>query len=141
MEDLLEKIIAKRNSIHAYLVKHEPRNRILLNIAIIFGVVGTALAGIPAVGGSGAIESIKAATQPNLPVWQLLCIGASVSTMTATIATTLRTNHDISNRLAKAQACEAKLEMLELLITSKQIDARQAIEKYGEYAADVAFIR
>lgn len=141
MEDLLQKIVAKRNSVHSFIVKHEPRNRILINVAIICGVLGTALAGIPAIGGQGAIDSIKAATQPALPVWQLLCVGASLSTMAATIATTLRSNHDISNKLAKAQACEAKLEMLELLIANSQIETRQAIEKYGEYAADVAFIR
>jgi len=141
MEELLEKIIAKRNSIHSFIVKNEPRNKVLINVAIIFGVVGTGLAGIPAIGGQGAIDSIKAATQPALPVWQLICIGASLSTMVATIATTLRSNHDVSNRLAKAQACEAKLEMLELLVTSKQIETRQAIEKYGEYCADVGFVR
>jgi hypothetical protein len=141
MEDLLQKIISKRNSVHSYIVKHEPRNRILINVAIICGVIGTALAGIPAIGGAGAIESIKAATQPSLPVWQLLCIGASLSTMSATIATTLRSNHDISNRLAKAQACEARLEMLELLLTNNQIETKQAIEKYGEYSSDVGFIR
>jgi hypothetical protein len=141
MEELLQKIISKRNSVHSFIVKHEPRNRILINVAIICGVLGTALAGIPAIGGQGAIDSIKAATQPALPVWQLLCVGAALSTMSATIATTLRSNHDIANRLAKAQACEAKLEMLELLITNSQIETKQAIEKYGEYAADVAFIR
>ena len=141
MEELLEKIISKRNSVHAFIVKNEPRNKVLINVAIICGVVGTGLAGIPAIGGQGAIDSIKAATQPALPVWQLICIGASLSTMVATIATTLRSNHDVSNRLAKAQACEAKLEMLELLVTSKQIETKQAIEKYGEYCADVGFVR
>jgi len=141
MEELLEKIIAKRNSVHSFIVKHEPRNKVLINIAIICGVIGTALAGVPAIGGQGAIDSIKAAAQPPLPVWQLICIGASLSTMVATIATTLRSNHDVSNRLAKAQACEAKLEMLELLVTSKQIETKQAIEKYGEYCSDIGFIR
>ena len=141
MEELLEKIISKRNSVHAFIVKNEPRNKVLINVAIICGVVGTGLARIPAIGGQGAIDSIKAATQPVLPVWQLICIGASLSTMVATIATTLRSNHDVSNRLAKAQACESKLEMLELLVTSKQIETKQAIEKYGEYCADVGFVR
>ena len=141
MEDLLQKIITKRNKVHAFVVKHEPRNKILINTAIICGVLGTGLAGIPAIGGASAIDSIKAATQPNLPVWQLLCIGAALSTMVATIATTLRSNHDTSNRLAKAQACEAKLEMLELLLTSHQIETKQANEKYAEYSADVGFIR
>ena len=141
MEELLQKIISKRNVVHAFIVKHEPRNTLLINVAIIFGVIGTALAGVPALGGQGAIDSIKAATQPPLPVWQLICIGASLSTMAATIATTLRSNHDISNKLARAQACETKLEMLELLVTNNQIETKDAIEKYGEYCADIGFIR
>ena len=141
MEDLLQKIISKRDRIHAFVVKHEPRNKVLINVAIICGIAGTALAGIPAIGGNAAIEGIKSVTQPGLPIWQLLCIGASVSTLAATIATSLRSNHDISNRLAKAQACEAKLEMLELMVSNQQIELNKAIEKYGEYSADVAFIR
>jgi hypothetical protein len=106
-----------------FIVKHEPRNKVLINIAIICGVVGTALAGIPAIGGQGAIEVLKR---------RLTSIASLATNMhrslpvndDATIATTLRSNHDISNRLAKAQACEAKLEMLELLVTSKQIETK-----------------
>src|SRR5688500_11063884 len=141
MDELLEKIISKRNIVHAFIVKHERRNKVLINVAIICGVVGTALAGIPAIGGQGALDSIKAAAHPPLQFCQILRIGASVATMVATRATTLRSNHDVSSRLAKAQACEAKLEMLELLVTSKQIDTKQAMEKYGEYCADIGFIR
>ena len=60
--------------------------------------------------------------------------------MAATIATSLRSNHDTGNKLAKAQVCEAKLEMLELLLMNNQIDTKEGIEKYGEYATEVAFI-
>jgi hypothetical protein len=112
----------------------------MINIAIICGIAGTAFAGIPAVGGSAAIDSLKAATQPNLPIWQILCIGAALSTMVATIATSLRSNHDISGKLTKAQSCCVRLEMLELLMISEKIDLREAIEKYSEYAAEVSFI-
>jgi hypothetical protein len=141
MDELLQKIIAKRNLVHAFVSRHEPRNRLLINIAIICGIAGTALAGIPAIGGTAAIDGIKSVTQPQLPVWQILCIGAALATMAATVATSLRSNHDTSNKLAKAQACEAKLEMLELLLLNHQIDTKHAIEKYGEYSSDVAFIR
>jgi hypothetical protein len=141
MEELLQKIIAKRNLVRAFVEKHEPRNRLLINVAIICGIVGTALAGIPAIGGTAAIDGIKSVTQPQLPVWQILCIGAALATMAATVATSLRSNHDTGNKLAKAQACEAKLEMLELLLMNNQIDTKQAIEKYGEYSSEVAFIR
>lgn len=140
MDELMQKVISKRNRVHAYVVKHGPRNKILLNVAIICGIAGTAFAGIPAIGGTAAIDGIKAVTQPQLPVWQFLCIGAALSTMIATVATSLRSNHDTGNKLAKAQVCEAKLEMLELLLINNQIDIKQAIEKYGEYSSEVAFI-
>lgn len=140
MDELLQKIRTKRNRVHTFVSKQEPRNKWLLNIAIICGVAGTAFAGIPAIGGTAAIDGIKSVTQPQLPIWQFLCIGAALSTMAATVATSLRSNHDTGNKLAKAQACEAKLEMLELLLLNNQIDTKQAIEKYGEYSADVAFI-
>lgn len=140
MQDLLKKINSKRDKIRVFASKQGPKNKLLLNVSIICGVVGTALAGIPAVGGTDAIETIKEVTKPGLPVWQFLCIGAALMTMSATIATSMRSNHDTGNKLAKAQVCDAKLEMLELLLKSNQIDAKQAIEKYGEYSTEVAFI-
>jgi hypothetical protein len=140
MEEIIDKISAKRNQVLAFISKQGPKNKWLMNIAIIGGIVGTTLAGIPAIGGTAAIDGIKSVTQPQLPIWQLLCIGAAVSTMAATIATSLRNNFDTANKLSKAQICAAKLEMLDLLVQTKQIELKQAIEKYGEYAAEVAFL-
>lgn len=140
MDDLLHKIQSKQGKVRSFVLKYEPRNKLLINIAIICGIAGTALAGIPAVGGAAAIDGIKSVTQPQLPVWQILCIGAALATLAATVATSLRSNHDMGNKLAKAQACAAKLDMLELLLLNHQIDTKQAIEKYGEYSAEVAFI-
>ncbi len=141
MDELLHKINSKRTLLQEFINKQGPKNRILINVAIICGITGTALAGIPAVGGSAAIDGIKAVTQPQLPIWQILCIGAAICTLAATMATSIRSNHDTSNKLSKAQVCEAKLEMLELLLLSNQIEMKQAIEKYGEYSAEVAFIK
>ena len=140
MDELLKKVSARRAQVEAYIRKIEPRNRRLINLAIICGIAGTAFAGVPAVGGSSAIESLKAATQPNLPIWQILCIGAALCTMIATIATSLRSNHETGGKLARAQACCARLEMLELLMISEKIELKEAIEKYGDFSADVSFL-
>ena len=140
MQELLQKITEKRERVRAFALKHGPKNKLLLNVSIFCGVIGTALAGIPAVGGTDAIDTIKEITQPGLPIWQFLCIGAALMTMAATIATSVRNNHDIANKLAKAQVCDAKLEMLELLLQNDQIDTKQAIEKYGEYSTEISFI-
>ena len=141
MKELLHKIKSKRILVQEFISEQEPRNRTLINVAIICGITGTALAGIPAVGGSAAIDGIKAVTQPQLPIWQILCIGAALCTMAATVATSLRSNHDTTNKLSKAQVCEAKLEMLELLLINNQIEMKEAIQKYGEYSSEVSFIR
>jgi hypothetical protein len=140
MDELLKKVATKRQQVGAYIRKQEPRNKLLINVAIICGIAGTAFAGIPAIGGTAAIDGIKSVTQPNLPIWQILCIAAALSTMVATIATSFRNNHDTTNKIAKAQVCNAKLEMLELLMLNNQIDLKQAIEKYGEYCSEVAFL-
>src|SRR5687767_11020006 len=128
MEELSDKIAAKRNQVQEFISKQGPKNRWLMNVAVIGGIAGTAFAGIPAIGGTAAIEGIKAVTQPQLPVWQFLCIGAAVSTLAATIATSLRNNFDTANKLSKAQICAAKLEMLDLLVRTNQIEMKQAIE-------------
>ena len=141
MEELIDKINSRRKGVQNFILKQEPRNRLLINVAIICGIAATTLSGIPAIGGAAAIDNLKSIAQPQLPVWQIICIAAAVFTATATIATSLRNNHDTTAKLSKAQVCEAKLEMLELLIESNQIDLKQAIEKYGEYSSEVAFIR
>ena len=141
MEELLNKVNSRRKSVQDFISKQEPRNRLLINVAIICGIAATTLSGIPAIGGTNAINGLKAIRQPQLPVWQIICIAAATFTATATIATSMRNNHDTTMKLSKAQVCEAKLEMLELLIESNQIELKQAIEKYGEYSSDVAFIR
>src|SRR4051812_3550222 len=102
MEELLGKVRTRRSQVQAYIRKQEPRNRLLLNIAVICGIAGTTFAGIPAIGGNAAINGIKSVTATPLPVWQILCIGAALCTMAATIATNWRNIHDTANKLAKA---------------------------------------
>lgn len=140
MDELLLKINSKRKNLRHYISKQEPRNKLLSMVAIICGVAGTTLAGIPAIGGTTAINEIKSVTETTLPIWQILCIGAAAFTMLATISTTLRSNNDTANKLSKAQVCDAKLDILELQLKTGQIELNRAIEKYGEYTAEVAFI-
>lgn len=140
MEEILTKVRSRRSQVAAYIRKQEPRNRLLLNMAVLCGIAGTTLAGIPAIGGTSAINGIKSVTETRLPIWQILCIGAALCTMLATIATTWRNNHDTANKLARAQVIEAKMEVLELSLESGQIDLKQALDRYSEYNADIVFI-
>ena len=140
MDELLHKIRNRRLSLQHYIQREEPRNKRLLNIAIICGILATLLTGVPALGGEKAIKEIKSKTNPVIPVWQIMCIGASVCTSIATAATTYKNSYDTSNKIAKAQVCDSKLEILEILLADGQIENRQAIEKYGDYVSEVSFI-
>ena len=140
MEDLLNKVRNRRIGLQRYIRTEEPKNKRLLNIAIVCGILATLLTGIPALGGEKAIKQIKSQTNPVIPVWQIMCIGASVCTSIATAATSYKNSHDTSNKIAKAQVCDSKLEMLELLLETRQIENKQAIEKYGEYVSEVSFV-
>lgn len=130
---LEERINAQRQKMLVFIAKAKPRNKWLINLAIVCGVIGTAFAGIPASAGKPAIDALGT-------TWQFMCIGASLFTLTATVATSLRNNHNLESKLSKAQVCATKLEILELQLMSGHLDDKQAIEKYQEYVADVAFL-
>lgn len=140
MDHLIEKIRSKQADVNQFLNRQKPRNRRLINVAIVCGLIGATFTGVPAVGGTSAIGALKALANWPAPVWQLLCLGATVCTLAATAATTMRNNHDLATRIAKAQIAGAKLEMLEILMESNQIESQQAIEKYGEYCTEVSFL-
>lgn len=69
-----------------------------------------------------------------------MCIGASIFTLTATVATSLRSNHNLDGKLSKAQVCVTKLEILEMQLSGGHLSEQQAIEKYQEYITEVAFL-
>ncbi len=140
MEDLLDKIRNRRLNLQRYIQKEEPKNKLLINVAIICSILATVLTGIPALGGEKAINKIDSQTNAAIPVWQIMCIGASVCTAIATAATTYKNSYDTSHKIAKAQVCDSKLDMLEILLITRQIENKQAIEKYGDYVSEVAFI-
>lgn len=132
--NIQEKITASRRQLGQYISRQAPRAKWLNSLAITGGILGTAFAGIPAIGGKSAIAGLHTS-------WQLMCIGAAVFTLIATIANTLKSNSDIAGRLMKAQTCDAKLEILELLLSEGLIDNKQAIERYGEYMSDCVFLK
>ena len=130
---LEERIREQRDRLSAFISKQRPRNKWLINLAIICGVIGTAFAGIPASAGKPAIDALGTS-------WQFMCIGASIFTLTATVATSLRSNHNLESKLSKAQVCATRLEILELQLSGGHMEERQAIEKYQEYISEVAFL-
>lgn len=138
-EGLLRKLHAKRRRIAAFVSKIEPRGAHLTNLSIICAAIATALTAAPAIGGISLTDALGAAG-PNSPSWRILCGAATLFSLIAAIATNLFRTHDIASRLASAQACDAKLEGLEIRAELKQVSLQEASALYEKCISDVSFI-
>ena len=136
---LLKRLQDKRRRIAAFERKFEPRGARLTNLGIICGAIATALTAAPAIGGIRLTDALGAAG-PNSPSWRILCGAATLFSLIATIATNLFKSHDIASRLARAQACDAKLEAIELLAQLKQVSLKEATARYEKCIPDISFI-
>jgi len=74
------------------------------------------------------------------PSWRLLCGVASVCSLMATISTQLLKSHNIEENVVKAQACSAKLEVIETGLALGQLDVKQATDHYLRCVEDSAFL-
>lgn len=137
---LLTRIASKRGELAAYLKTMEPRNARLTNTAIICGAISATLTAAPALGGKSFTAWLTETFELTLPVWQLLCFGAMLCSIAATIATNMSQSHETTARVMRAQACNAKLEGLETLLQLGTIDADSASRQFVNAINDVAFI-
>jgi hypothetical protein len=136
---LLTKLRDKRRRIAAFNERVAPRGAYLTNIGIVASAVATLLTAGPAVGGLRLTQALGSAGE-NSPSWRILCAAAALCSLAATIATNLFRSHDIASRLARAQACDAKLESLELLVELKQLTLKEATARFEKCLPEVAFI-
>jgi hypothetical protein len=74
------------------------------------------------------------------PAWQLLCGIASASSITPTVATQLLTSHNMEERVTRALACRAKLEALEVGLTTGQLQVPQATIEFMRCVEEAAFL-
>lgn len=137
---LLKRIATKREQISAFLSKSQPRSRKLVNTAIICGALAAALTAGPAFGGSTMTAWLTETLGLKSPVWQLLCLGSTICSVTAAIATNMSKSHAIASKILSAQACNAKLEGLELLIEMNQVDAEKSAALYTQYLTEISFV-
>jgi hypothetical protein len=138
-DGLLRKLHDKRRRIAAFVGKLEPRGARLTNLGIICSAAAAALTAAPAIGGIRLTDALGAAG-PDSPSWRVLCGAATLFSLIATIATNLFKSHDIASRLARAQACDAKLEGIEVLAELKQVSLKEATARYEKCIPDVSFI-
>ncbi|MBA5689409.1 hypothetical protein [Rugamonas apoptosis] len=136
---LAKRLHEKRAQIAAFNHKASARGAGLTNTGIIASALAAMLTAAPAVGGLRLTQALGSAGE-NSPSWRILCAVASLCSLAAAIATNLLRTHDIAARLAKAQAVDARLEGLELLVELRQLTLKDATARYESAIPEVAFI-
>ena len=139
-DSILELIKARRAAVQTYLGSARPKARRLLNITIIGGTIAAALTAAPAVGGQPFTTWMTQTLGLTSPSWRLLCAAASVASIAATIATQVLKSNHLEQNVAKAEACGARLEVLELGLTVGQLDPKQATSEYLRCVEDTPFL-
>jgi len=139
--EILGRISQQRAKVDAFLAAAVPRKRRLLNTTIVGGSLAAVLTAGPAVGGQSFTAWLTAALGLTSPSWRLLCGGAAVCSVMATVATQLLKSDNVEQNVARAQAARAKLEVIELGLKLGQLDDRQALAEYLKCAEDTAFLQ
>lgn len=138
---LLERIKSKRREVADYLKENEPRQSRYITISIVAGALAAALTAGPGVGGTGFIESAKEIFSFGIPVWQVLCLLATLLSMSAVITNGLLKTKDLTSKIAQVRGCDAKLEGLETMLELDQIEVKQAASLYTQYLTEISHVR
>jgi hypothetical protein len=139
-DEIAARIREKRSQLDRFLSRARPRKRRLINITILAGSVAAALTAGPALGGQSFTAWLTMSLGLTSPSWRLLCGAASICSVMATVATQLLKSHNIEEHVTRAQGCRAKLEVLEVGLTTGQIDMRQATVEYLRCVEEAAFL-
>jgi hypothetical protein len=138
--DLLETVRQKRRQVDAFLANAVPKKRRLMNVAIVAGALAAALTAAPAAGGQPFTAWMTSAMGLTSPSWRLLCAAASLFSIMATVSTQLLKSNSLEERIARAQGCRAKLEVLEVGIAAGQLDVARATAEYLQCVQEAAFL-
>jgi hypothetical protein len=138
--ELVAHIRRKRLQVESFLAKAGPRRRRLLNITIVGGTLAAALTVGPAVGGQAFTSWLTATLGLTSPAWRLLCGIAAVCSLLSTVATQFLKSHNLEERVARALSCRAKLEVLEIGMTTGQLTPAQATSEYIRCVEESAFL-
>ncbi len=139
---LLDRMETKREELLAYMSKVRPRKRRLTNLTLFCGSAATVLTATPGLGGEAVTSwlalNVFGATAP---AWQILCLGATLCTVTATVATQILKSRDLEVKLIKAQTAAAKLEVIATDLQSGNIENQRASAEYLRCVEDTAFLQ
>jgi len=138
---LLDRIKTKRLEVAGYLNNYEPKQSRYIIISIVAGALAAALTAGPGFGGGGFIETASSLFTFGIPVWQVLCLLATLLSMSAVISNGLLKSNDLTSKISQARGCDAKLEGLEIMLSLGQIDLKQATSLYTQYLTEIPHVR
>jgi hypothetical protein len=138
--DLLARIQEKRRRVEAFVAGALPRKRRLFNVTIIGGTLAAAFTAGPAAGGASFTAWLTATFGLTSPAWQVLCGAATACSVAATVATQLLKSQNIEEHVTRAQSCRAKLEVLEVGLTTGHMDEAQATTEFIRCVEEVSFL-
>ena len=139
-DDLLARIREKRQQVEIFVGGALPRKRRLLNVTIFGGALAAAFTAGPAAGGASFTAWLTSTFGLTSPSWQLLCGAAAVCSVAATVSTQLLKSQNIEEHVTRAQSCRAKLEVLEVGLTTGHIDTTQATSEFIRCVEEVSFL-
>lgn len=137
-EPLLGRVRQTRHQVEAFIASAAPRKRRLLNLTIVGGTLAAALTAAPAVGGQSFTAWLTMALGLDGPSWRLLCGAASLSSITATVATQLLKSNHLEEYLGRALGCRARLEALDVGLALGHLELRHATTEYLKCVEDAA---
>jgi hypothetical protein len=140
-ERLLAQIREKRAEVRRYVATELPRKRRLQNVAVMGGSLSALLTAAPAVGGKPFTAWLTGLMGVGRPSWQILCGAAAICSALVTWATQRLKSQNVDERVARAQGCGAKLEVLEIGLGTGQLDFQRAATEYMKCVEDAAFVR
>jgi MFS family permease len=139
--DLPSRIKDKQAQVHQFLSKARPQKKRLQNASIIGGSLSALLTAGPALGGKTFAAWLTGVFGLSSPAWQILCGGAALSSLVATISLQLLKSNSLEENLALAQVSRAKLEILEVGLSTGQMDDKQALAEYIRCIEGLAFLK
>ena len=138
--DLLARIQDKRRQVDGFVSAALPRKRRLLNVTIFGGTLAAAFTAGPAAGGASFTGWLTSTLGLTSPAWQILCGAAAACSVAATVSTQLLKSQHIEEHVARAQSCRAKLEVLEIGLTTGQLESAQATTEFIRCVEEVSFL-
>ena len=138
--DLRTRIAQKRAQLDAFVARMLPRKRRLLNLTLFAGTLAAALTAGPAAGGATFTAWLTKTLGLTSPAWQLLCGGAALCSLTATVATQMLKSQHIEEHVARAQSCRAKLEALEVGLSTGELDQSRVAGEFIRCVEEASFL-